>query len=290
MPRQRSSQRRRAGRRHLLHELSRRFSEHELPIYASAIAFRALIATIPLALLGLGLLGALGLQNTWRNSIAPAIKPRVLPQVFEGINASADKVLSSGTAGLIVFATALVIWDLTIGISAVMRALNHVHDVEERRPFLRRVGVAIGLAVAVGVCIVGTMLLLVAAPHAGGAFHVVLGILRWLLAPLLLGLAVGLLVRFGPAEKPEVRWASAGSLLVIGVWIVATVLFRLWVNYVANFKTAVGSLTGLLLVTLYFFISAAIFLVGAELDELLRKETDGRGLALQDLVAAVVRH
>src|SRR3954451_9937812 len=143
MPRQRSSQRGRSGRKPLLHELSRRFSEHELPIYGSAIAFRALIATIPLALLGLGLLGALGLQSTWRNSIAPAIKPRVLPQVFDGINASALKVLSSGTAGLVAFATALAIWDLAIGIAAVMRALNRVHEVEERRPLLVRVGLAV---------------------------------------------------------------------------------------------------------------------------------------------------
>jgi membrane protein len=289
MPRKRSSEQRRSGRKPLLHELSRRFSEHELPIYASAIAFRALVATIPLALLGLGLLGALGLQSTWRDSIAPAIRPRVLPQVFDGINASADKVLSSGTAGLIAFATALVVWDLAIGISAVMRALNHVHDVKEQRPLLRRVGVAVGLAVAVGACIIGASLLLVAAPRAGGAFHVAFSILRWLLAPLLLGVAVALLMRFAPAQKPESRWASAGSLLVIGVWIVATVLFRLWITYVANFKTAVGSLTGLLLVTLYFFVSAAIFLVGVELDELLRKQTNGRGLALPDLVAAVVR-
>jgi membrane protein len=289
MPRKRSSEQRRSGRKPLLHELSRRFSEHELPIYASAIAFRALVATIPLALLALGLLGALGLQSTWRDSIAPAIRPRVLPQVFDGINASADKVLSSGTAGLIAFATALVVWDLAIGISAVMRALNHVHDVKEQRPLLRRVGVAVGLAVAVGACIIGASLLLVAAPRAGGAFHVAFSILRWLLAPLLLGVAVALLMRFAPAQKPESRWASAGSLLVIGVWIVATVLFRLWITYVANFKTAVGSLTGLLLVTLYFFVSAAIFLVGVELDELLRKQTNGRGLALPDLVAAVVR-
>jgi hypothetical protein len=36
-------------------------------------------------------------------------------------------------------------------------------------------------------------------------------------------------------------------------------------------------------------VSAAIFLVGAELDELLRKETEGRGVALTNLVAAVVR-
>src|ERR687884_557910 len=118
MPRKRSSsQGRRTGRRHLVHELARRFAKHELPIYASAIAFRALVALVPLALLGLGLLGALGLQDTWKNSIAPAIKPRVLPQVFDGINASAEKVLHSGSAGVIVFAAALATWDLTIGMA-----------------------------------------------------------------------------------------------------------------------------------------------------------------------------
>jgi virulence factor BrkB len=108
-------------------------------------------------------------------------------------------------------------------------------------------------------------------------------------APLGLGLAIGLVVRFAPAQKPDSRWASAGSLLVIVVWIVATLLFKLWIAYVANFKSAIGTLTGLLLLTTYFFVSSAIFIVGAELDELLRKETRGRGLALPDLVTAVVR-
>jgi len=272
-----------------MHELYRRFSDHELSIYASAIAFRALVALIPLVLLALGLLGELGLQSTWRNSIAPAIKPRVIHPVFEGINASVDKIFASDSGGLIAFAIVLVIWDLSIGITAIMRALNHVHDVEERRSTLRRFLVAVALAIAVGTCVIGAVLLLVAAPRAGGALNVALSILRWLLAPLVLGLGVGLLVRYAPAEKADVRWASVGSLLVIAVWIVTTELFRLWVSYVANFKTAVGSLAGLLLLTLYLFISSAIFLVGAELDELLRKETRGRGLALTDLIPGLAR-
>jgi membrane protein len=92
-----------------------------------------------------------------------------------------------------------------------------------------------------------------------------------------------------PAQKPDARWASVGSMLVIVVWIVATLLFKLWVTYVANFKSAVGTLTGLLLLTTYFFVSSAIFIIGAELDELLRKETRGRGVALPEIVAAVVR-
>jgi membrane protein len=292
MPRQRQGQRqsqRRQPRRHLVADLRRRFADHELPIYASAIAFRGIIAIIPLVLLGLGLLGALGLEDTWRNSIAPAIQPKVLPEVFAGINASVDKIFSSSSAGLIAFATALAVWDLSLGMLAVMRALNHVHDVKEDRSTKRRALVAVGLAVGVGGCLLAAVLLLIAAPLANGVLHVVFGVLRWVLAPLLLMLAVGLLVRFAPAQKPEARWASVGSLLVIVSWIVATILFKLWITYVADFKTAIGTLTSLLLLTTYFFVSSAIFLVGAELDELLRKETRGRGVALPELVAAVVR-
>lgn len=288
MPSQRRAQGRRP-RRDLVRDLRRRFSEHELPIYASAIAFRGLISVVPLALLGLGLLSALGLRDTWHNSIAPAIEPKVLPAVYDGINASVDKIFSSSSAGLIVFAAALTIWDLSLGMAAVMRVLNRVHDVEEERSTLRRVAIAVGLAVGVGACVIFAVLLLVVAPRTDGALHVLLGLLRWLFAPLLLVLAVGLIVRFAPAQKPDARWASAGSLLVIVVWIVATLLFKLWVTYVANFKSATGALTGLLLLTAYFFVSAAIFIVGAELDELLRKETRGRGVALPDLVTAVVR-
>ena len=289
MARQRSSQGSQWRRRHLVHELFRRFSEHELSIYASAIAFRALVALIPLALLALALLGKLGLRSTWKNSIAPAIEPRVIHPVFNGINASVEKIFSSDSGTLIAFAIALVIWDLSIGVAAIMAALNLVHDVEERRSTVRRVLVAVGLASAVAICIIGAILLLVAAPRAGGAFDVVLSIVRWLLAPVILGLAVGLLVRYAPAEKPDARWASVGSMLVIVSWIVATELFRLWVVYVANFKTATGALAALLLLTLYVFVSSAIFLIGAELDEVLRKETNGRGLALIDLIPGLAR-
>jgi hypothetical protein len=47
-----------------------------------------------------------------------------------------------------------------------MRALSHVHDIEERRSALRHIAAAGGLAIAV--CVIGSMLLLVAAPRAVG--------------------------------------------------------------------------------------------------------------------------
>jgi membrane protein len=114
--------------------------------------------------------------------------------------------------------------------------------------------------------------------------HFVLGVGRWLVAVVLLAFAVGAVMRFGPAERPEKRWASAGSLLVIAVWVVASLLFKLWVTSVADFKSPVGGLTVLLFLSWYVFVSAAIFLVGAQLDELLRKETHREGSRLVELI------
>jgi membrane protein len=268
----------------LLDDLRTRLHDHRLAIYASAVAFRALVSLVPLLLLGLGLLGALGLKSTWEDSIAPAIKPRVTQPVFQAIDYSVEKILSSGTAGLIAVATALAIWDLTLGVSAIMDALNRIHDVEEQRSLLRRVVTAVALAVGVAACVLGAVLVVTVAPRAGGSFHLLLGLGRWIVAPLLLALAVGLLVHLAPAERPEARWASVGSVLVIATWIVASLLFKLWIAYVADFKSPIGSLTGLLVLTTYVFVSSAIFLIGAELDELLRKQAQGRHLNVFQLL------
>jgi len=259
-------------------ELARRLAkdsaEHELPTYTSAIAFRALVALIPLTLVGLALLGAFGLQDTWTNSIGPAIEAKVTVPVYAGIDFTVQKILTSGTAGLITFASLLAVWDLTWGMRTVMDALNRIHGVAEKRSWQRKLLVAVGLAVAAGSCLLGGVFVLMAAPHAGGGtLHLLLGIARWPASVALLTLAVGLLVRYGPAEHPEVRWASAGSVFVIVSWIVASLAFRWWVSSVANFRTPIGSLTVFLVMTTYLFVSAFIFLIGVQLDELLRKSS-----------------
>jgi membrane protein len=248
------------------------FVDHNLLTYAAAIAFQALLALIPLALLGLGLLGAFGMADVWSTSIAPHIRGKVTPPVFHGIDYTGRRIVRNGDPVLIAFGVLLSLWYLTAAVRAIMEALDKIHDVEDRRPWRRRVTIAVGLAAFSGAGFVGSVLLVAAGPRAGGSAGVALGVLRWIVAVLVLALVVGVLVRAAPAEHPEARWASAGSVLVIASWLVATVVFRLFIDYVADFKTPVGSLTGLLVFTGYLFVSAAVFLLGVQLDELLRKQ------------------
>jgi membrane protein len=249
------------------------FKEHKLSAHTGAIAFRVLVALVPLVLLGLAMLGALGLEDVWTDSLAPSVQERVSPPVFTAIDYSVEKIFRSGSAGLIALASLLLFWELSRAVRAVMVALNVIHDVEESRSATRLLAATLGLALAIGLALVGSVLAVTVFPRLGveGPLHALLTVFAWLVAAMLLALAVALLVRYAPAEHPSPSWASAGSVLIVGTWIVASLLFGWWAGSVANYESAVGSLTVFLFLTAYVLVSSAIFLIGVELDELGRR-------------------
>ena len=253
------------------------FARHDLLNHASAIAFQVLKSIVPLTLFGLALLGALGERHMWRDTIAPAIKPHLQSATFHAIDAAAQKIFASSAGGLLAFSALLSIWYVSGGVRAATSGINDVYEAKETRPLLVRYAISTGLAACISVCLVVAVLL--GANGAGfihdGALRVVVDIGRWLVAVGALALAVGLLVRYAPVEHRPKRWASAGSALVIGAWIAATLIFKLFVTHVANFKTATGSLTVFLVLIGYVYTSSIIFLVGVEVDELLRQDVKG---------------
>jgi membrane protein len=161
-----------------------------------------------------------------------------------------------------------------------MEALIKIHDVVDERPWWKRGLLALGLGAALGAGVVGSFLIVTWGSSVGGAASVVLDIGRWIVAVVLLCLVVALLVRTAPAEHPAPRWASAGSLLVVVTWIVATLLYKLWLTDLVDLKTPTGILAGLLALAVWVFVLSAVFLVGVQLDETLRKLTGGRARAI----------
>jgi membrane protein len=249
------------------------FAKHALLDHAGAIAFAVLKALIPLTLFGLALLGALGQEHVWTKSVAPAIKPHLQPATFHAINVAVEKIFTTESGGLLVFAAALAIWYVSGSVRALMGAMNQIYEVDDKRPGHVRYAISVGLAACIAAGVIGSLLVIVAtAGLAHGGLGVLVGIGRWTAGILLLALALGLLVRFAPAEHRSKRWASIGTALVIVTWIAASLIFELFVSHVANFKTASGSLAVFLVLIGYVYTSSIILLVGVELDELLRED------------------
>lgn len=245
------------------------FAEDNLLTYASAIAVQALIAAISFLLLGLGILGATHETGLWNRTVGPAIRRRVLPDVYRGLNQVVQHVFATSSAGLIVFATLLAIWEVSGVVRAVIGALNAIYETPEGRKWWIRFPLSFGISAVFNAALLGAIVL-VAAVHASGAWGWPVAILRWIGAVGLVMLAFGLLVRWAPAKHRATRWASAGAVLVVSAWIVETEIFRWYVTSVADFRTTVGSFAVFIVATTYLYVGAIILLVAMELDELVR--------------------
>jgi membrane protein len=266
------------------------FREHNLLTYASAVAFQGFVAAVSLVLLGLGVLGLAGKQDVWNSQIGPQIQQRVLPGVFIGMDQTVQRIFESDSGGLIAFASILALWEVSGAVRACMGSLNVVYETDDDRPWWLRYLISLGIAAAIIGSLIAAVLLIVAGRNAvHGALHVPWAIGRWILAILLLALAFGLLVRFAPAERRAKKWATAGTAVVVTGWIVESLIFSWYVTSVADFKTAVGTLSVFLVVTSYLYVGSIILLVGIELDELLRKDAPENERGLLELVQALFR-
>ena len=260
------------------------FARHQLLTCASAIAFQVLKSLVPLSLLGIALLGAIGRQDIWTEHMAPAIQPRVDPPAYHAIDYGVKKIFDHSSAGLLVFAALVTVWYVSSGVRAIMDGINRIYEVDERRPFWIRGPISLGLAVCAVAGVVGALLLVEAVPKPSGGWEYVTVAARWVGAIAVLVAVAGLLVRFAPAERRPKRWASAGGVLVISTWIVTTLVFRWYVESVANFHTAVGQLTVFLILMFYVYASSIVLIVGVQLDELLREEASEQERGILDVV------
>jgi membrane protein len=247
------------------------FDQHNLLTYASAIALRMFIAAVACTLFALGILGASHQQQLWRQTIGPKIEPKVLPHVFDGIDQTVNRVFSSSTAGLLAFAAALAIWEVSGIVRAGIGALDEIYETPETRPFWVRFPLSWGLAILVLTAMLGAIAI-VWAGHVSGGWSIPVLILRWPAAAVLVALAFELIVRWGPDENRRVRWTSFGAVLVVVGWIGETLVFAAYVRSVADFRTPVGSLEVFIFLATFFYVAAIILLVAMELDELVRAD------------------
>jgi len=269
--------------------LRERFARHELLTYASAIAFQVLKSLVPLTLLGLALLGAVGRRDVWTNHIAPALKSRLDPAVFHAIDHAVQKIFASSSVGLIILSSLLTVWFVSGGVRAVMGAINRIYEANDERPLWVRWPLSFGLAFCLVAGVVGAALLVEAVPKQSGSLEILLFLVRWIGALAALVAATGVLVRLAPARHRPKRWASAGAVLVIATWLVTSFAFRWYVSTFANFKTAVGQLTVFIVLMAYAYASSIVLLVGIEIDELLREDASSRERGILDVLFGLGR-
>ena len=204
---------------------------------------------------------------------AGAVMPR---DVLEIVREQMQSIASGEHAGLLTFGFAMALWSSSAAIVSIIDAFNRVYDIEEGRPWwkvrltaiLLTLGVAVFVLVALGLVLVGPTVAEWLAAHTGlgPAFEWTWKILQWPVVFLLVVLAIAVLNYYGPDAEQDWTWVSPGAVLATVLWLVASLAFKLYLTNFADYNETYGSLGGVIVLMLWFYISGLAILAGAEMN------------------------
>jgi membrane protein len=261
-----------------LRELVKAFGDRNLMVWASALSFKVAMSVVPFLLFGFALIGFLHAGNAWTD-IAHNIKPHMSKAAFKVVDDTAKKVVTQKEAWWLTIGFGLAIWQVSGGTRTIMGGLNSIYELRENRSWLERTLRSIFIAVAISVLVFAAIAVAWAGPLLYGDVGQPLGALlflaRWAIAALLLGSAVAITVRLAPSGYQPPGWVTVGTAIVVGIWIAASILFGLYIRFVASYGSIFGNLATIVLLFAYIYVSSIAFFAGAQIDAIIRERVEG---------------
>lgn len=255
------------------------FLADDMTTYAAALAYQILFSLFPFVIFLIALLGFLNLSNffDWLQQRAAIMLPA---QAMEPVNKAIHE-LRQPQGGLLSVGIIVAIWTASSGIRAVMNALNVAYDVREGRPAWKLYPLSIIYTIGVAVMLIFAAAFLVIGPDAMQWLAQLIGMeqifvvlwawLRWPVAFLILCLAVAIIYYVAPNIKQRFRFISPGAVFAVIIWIAGSVGFNYYVRTFADYNATYGSIGAIVVLLLYFYISSAVLLLGAEMNAVVER-------------------
>jgi len=262
----------------VLRRAFKEFRNDHMTNIAAALAYYAFLAIPSALLVAVGVFSLVSGPHAVTTLIGKlhGILPGQASSLLEG--SLKNMTQHKGTAiSVLSIGGALAFWSLTGAMQNLMWALNIAYDREEGRGFVRRRITALWMVMFALIGFALAFCVLVLGPHlstwignvlsAKSLVKIVWYVAEW---PLLIG---GLLVAFaglmyyGPNVKhPRWRFLSFGSVLAIVIWLVASGAFAFYVSKFGSYNKTWGSLSAVVVMLTWLWLSAVALLLGAEIN------------------------
>lgn len=250
------------------------FFSHDMPTYAAALAYRSLLSLFPLFVLLISLLGLLGVPELfqWMREQAGLVLPENALSLVDSVISEIERPHTGIMSGAILMA----LWAASVAMFTIMKSLNVVFSVSEKRPAWMRLMLALALTIALTCALVLVAFVMVTGPavltwltayvHLDEYFIAVWTWLRWPILSMILILTIAVVYHAAPNTQGRFRILTAGAITAVAIWILASLVFGWYVSNFANYSKTYGSIGAVIVLLLYFFLSAAVVLFGAEIN------------------------
>ncbi|SFK07996.1 membrane protein [Halobacillus dabanensis] len=253
------------------------FQKDNIPLLGAAQAYYYLLSIVPLLILILSILPYLNIDSETAIQAMGNVLPSDTAEVFrENIIA----VVERPSGGLLTVGILGTLWSASNGINAFIQSANQAYNVEETRSFIKVRLMSIALTVGMILAIIVALVLpvfgqvLIDMINIPSQTAILLNVLRWIISIAVIGAVLMALYHFAPNKNIPFKHILPGAILTAVLWQLISLAFSFYVSNFGNFSATYGSLGGIIILMLWFFLTGIILMIGAEINVIYHRRKD----------------
>lgn len=249
-------------------------------IIAGHIAYMSLFALFPFLIFLTTLGGILGQSEAARQVVELGLQS-LPPEVASTLEPSIRDITERPRTGLMTVSIVVALWVASSGVEALRAALNEAYNAEQYPAIWRARLQSLVLTIVFAIGILLTMVAIVAGPFIWSMVEwmlIIPSFYGWLYG--LSRYVFGIVVLYGivvtlyfllPNRSLKRREVFPGAAIAVAVWVVTASLFSYYLRSLADYSVTYGGLGGIVVTLLFFYVSACIFIFGAEINAAVRR-------------------
>lgn len=246
--------------------------------HSAALAFYFLFALFPILLFLITVLGYFTVTGTEMRAELLGALSRIMPSGASLlIYTTIDEISQNAGSGKLSLGLLTGVWVASSGIVAVSEALNAMYGVKEARPWWRVRGMAIVLTFALVVLILTPLIIVLYGGEIGeraasyfnqGEYFMNIWIAAQIPIMLIFVLMAFALIYYLAPNLYEQKWywITPGSIVGIGLWLLASFLFRVYLRHFDSYSMTYGSLGTVIVLMLWFYLTGVAILIGGKIN------------------------
>ena len=265
----------------ILKRVWQNIGEHNVSIMAAGVGFYSLLSIFPGLTALISVYALIANPSDVQHILS---SQRLLPA--EAVTLLVDQtntLVQHGTGKLsigLVISLLFALWSTNYGVSTLMTALNSAYEEREKRSYF--VAVATSLALTTGLVLFGILAVALVAILPAvidllpipPAWRTPIALIRWPVLAILVMAALAAMYRYAPSRaQPRWRWVSWGAVIATIAWIIVSLGFSLYVASFSTYDKTYGSLGAVVILLMWFYLTAYVILLGAELDAEMEHQT-----------------
>jgi membrane protein len=210
------------------------------------------------------------------NEVVAALTPIAPAEVLTIIRKQLESLATGDAPSIVTVGILGALWSSSGAMTSIVSALNRAYDIPESRPWWKVRLLSIGLTIGLALFVLMAFMLIVAGPNAGHWLADWFGLSKafdtawvWLRWPLIFAFAtsgIAMVFYFAPDADQDWVWITPGSILTTVLWVLFSLVFRLYATKVGDYAATYGALAGAAILLLWLNFSGLALLIGGELN------------------------